>query len=58
MLERYCGPGQVGGISDAVSLVLALVIHAQLRGHQGLATFWAMLDLRWGFDVAITEGMQ
>jgi len=56
-IQRYCGPDQVGGVSDALSLILALLIHAQIRAYQGLATHWALTDLRWAFDVAILHGM-
>ena len=57
-LEAYCGPDQIGGVSDVVSAVLALILHAQLRAYQGLSTFWALADLRWAFDVAILLGMK
>ena len=57
LLERFCGPGQVGGIADPTSLVLALVILSQLREHQGLPTYIALTDLKWGFDLASIDGM-
>eukprot|EP00973_Karenia_brevis_P089937 12400127-Karenia_brevis.AAC.1 len=56
-LESFCGPAQVGGFADPASLALALVIFAQLRDHQGLATYLALTDQKWGFDLANTEGM-
>ena len=40
-----------------MTLVLALVMHAQLRRHQGLDTFLGMADLQWAFDVADIPGM-
>ena len=52
LLEKYCGPEQAGGVSDPVSLILSLILLAQLRGRQGLPTYWALLDQRWAFDVA------
>jgi hypothetical protein len=52
-LELHAGPCQVGGISDAQSLILALVLLAQLRFYQGVATYLALLDLKWAFDVAV-----
>ncbi|CAE8590209.1 unnamed protein product, partial [Polarella glacialis] len=57
-LSDYAGGEQCGGASDPQSLVLSLVIQAQLRLHQGLETFWALLDLRWAFDVASVAGMK
>jgi hypothetical protein len=51
VLERFAGPEQVGGRSDAQSLLLAMIIHAQLREHQGLPTFWVFTDLKWAFDL-------
>ena len=56
-LECFFGHSQTGGVSDPLSLVLALVIHAQLRAYQGMPTYWALLDQKWAFDVAIFEGM-
>ncbi|CAE8685974.1 unnamed protein product [Polarella glacialis] len=57
-LSDYAGGEQCGGASDPQSPVLSLVIQAQLRLHQGLETFWALLDLRWAFDVASVAGMK
>ncbi|CAE8699927.1 unnamed protein product, partial [Polarella glacialis] len=57
-LSDYAGGEQCGGASDPQSLVLSLIIQAQLRLHQGLETFWALLDLRWAFDVASVAGMK
>ena len=56
-LLSFCGSDQLGGVSDVISLVIALVVHAQLRRHQGLWTYWPMADLQWAFDVAIFDGM-
>ena len=58
VLEHYAGPCQLGGVSSAVLLVLALVILAQVRDHFGLATFLVALDLRWAFDVAPLNSMR
>ena len=57
LLMQFCGHGQVGGVSDAPSAVAALVVHAELRNYQGLATYWASSDMRWGFDVATFAAM-
>ena len=57
-LREYCGDCQVGGISDTISLVLALVLLVQLRASQGAATYLTFADLRWAFDFAIHSGMK
>ena len=57
-LESFAGPGQVGGVSDTISLVLALLLLVQSRAHQGLPTYLVFVDLRWAFDVAIHSGMK
>eukprot|EP00959_Pyramimonas_sp_CCMP1952_P435239 9113704-Pyramimonas_sp.AAC.1 len=49
-LTRYCGAGQQGGVGDPLLVLLALLLHAQLRGAQALPTYWALTDLRWAFD--------
>ena len=56
-IRAYCGPAQVGGVLDPISLVIAIVLLAQLREYQGLATYLAATDMKWGFDVAIISGM-
>jgi hypothetical protein len=35
-LENYAGNSQVGGVADILSLVLCLILHAELRLFQGL----------------------
>ena len=57
-LVDYAGPAQTGGTMDPLSLVLGLVLHAQIRLGQSLDTFWAILDLKWAFDTAILLGMK
>ena len=56
-IRAYCGPAQVGGVLDPMSLVIAIALLAQLREYQGLATYSAATDMKWGFDVAIISGM-
>ena len=56
-LTPFVGPDQVGGISDPLSVVLAVVLLAQLRASQFLPTYLGLLDLRWAFDVADPTGM-
>lgn len=52
LLSQYSGNNQVGGKFDAVSLLIALVVHTQLRKIQGFDTFWFELERKWAFDVA------
>ncbi|CAK0891154.1 unnamed protein product [Prorocentrum cordatum] len=47
-----------GGVGDPLLLLLALLLHAQLRGAQGPPTYWALTDLRWAFDVASHDAMR
>ena len=56
-LETHAGPEQTEGVSDPCSLVVAVVILAQLRHHQGLQTLPAFLDFKWAFDCANIPGM-
>ena len=45
-IQAFCGPAQVGGVSDPVSLVVALVLLGQLRASQGLSTYLVPTDLQ------------
>ena len=56
-IQAWCGEGQVGGVSDPLSIVLAATPLGKLRRYQGLAAYQAFLDLQWGFDVAVCAGM-
>ena len=58
LLEHMAGPGQVGGVSSPQFLVLALVLLTELRSFQGLPLYFAILDLRWAFDVALLPCMK
>ena len=51
-LTDYHGSDQQGAVGDAIAILVALVIHAQLRAYLGLDTCWAMGDLKWAFDLA------
>ena len=57
-IERFCGPGQMGGVFDPISAIIALVLHTHLRAAQGLSTYWALADLKWAFDVADIPSMK
>ena len=52
LLSQFSGPNQVGGKFDAVSVLLAMIIHTQIRDYQGFATYWLELDMKWAFDIA------
>ena len=57
LLGAFAGPEQTGGVSDPTSLVLALVLQAQIALFQGLPAYWALPNQKWAFDVAIIPGM-
>ena len=50
-IERYSGECQLGGKFDCVAIIVALVLHAQVRNYQGLLTYFLFADLKWAFDV-------
>ena len=52
MIESYTGSAQLGGKFDCVGIVVALVLHAQVRHYQGLFTYLLFGDLKWAFDIA------
>ena len=56
--ETFCGGGQMGGTLDPVTLVLTLILLAQSRHSQGLATYLAFGDLKWAFDLADVPSMK
>eukprot|EP00959_Pyramimonas_sp_CCMP1952_P139613 2921676-Pyramimonas_sp.AAC.1 len=43
-IQEYCGPGQMGGIFDPISLTLGLSFQLQLRDKAGAATHLALGD--------------
>ena len=56
--EFFAGPCQLGGVSGAVLLVLAVVVLAQAREYFGLSTFLVTLDLKRAFDMAPLDCMK
>ena len=44
-VSGFCGPNQQGGIGEPLSLVLGLVLNAEIRSAQSLCTYWALTDL-------------
>ena len=56
-IERYTGECQLGGKFDCVAIIVALVLHAQVRNNQGLLTYFIFADLKWAFDVADVNPM-
>ncbi|CAK0859458.1 unnamed protein product [Prorocentrum cordatum] len=57
LLPHGLGMFVVGGVGDALALVVGLVLQAQLRHAQGLHTWWALADGKWAFDVASRHAM-
>ena len=43
---------QFGGKHDAIALVLAVLLHVQIRDYQGLLSYVLFADLKHAFDVA------
>ncbi len=56
-IQTFCVESQMGGVSDPISLVLALSLLCELRKYVGMPPYLAFLDLKWGFDVASPSGM-
>ena len=51
-LETFSGFNQFGGKYDAIALVLAVLLHVQIRDYQGLLSYVLFADLKHAFDVA------
>ena len=51
-IEKYTGECQLGGKHDCIAIIVALVLHAQVRNYQRLLTYFLFADLKWAFDVA------
>ena len=51
-LESFTGYSQYGGKFDCIALIIALVVHVQIRQYQGLLSYILFADLKWAFDVA------
>ena len=57
LLEAFSGPSQMGGKWDVVAVVLAVVLHLQLRQFQGLDSYVLFADLKHAYDTASKEAM-
>ena len=51
-LETFSGLNQFGGKYDAIALVLAVLLHVQIRDYQCLLSYVLFADLKHAFDVA------
>ena len=51
-IDAFTDDAQMGGKFDCVAIMVALIMHAQVRHYQGLLTYFVFADLKWAFDVA------
>ncbi|CAE7210833.1 ASB2, partial [Symbiodinium natans] len=51
-LEKYSTSQQIGGKFDTMSVILAVILHVQLRQQQDLTTFLLFADLKQAYDTA------
>lgn len=56
-LEAGTGLMQMGGKFDVMAVVLAIILHIQIRHCQGLSTYLLFADLKWAFDTADQTGI-
>lgn len=56
-LEAYTGQMQIGGKAGPIILVLALLLAAQIRYHQGMHTTLVFGDMQFAFDTADINSM-
>ena len=56
-LEAGTGLMQMGGKFDVMAVVLAIILHIQIRHCQGLNTYLLFADLKWAFDTADQTGI-
>ena len=57
LLEVFSGSSQLGGKHDAVTVSFAVILHLQMRSHQGLDTYLPFADLKWAYDTADQDAM-
>ena len=57
LLERFSGPSQMGGKWDVMAVVVAVILHLQLRQFQGLDSYVLFADLKHAYDSASREAM-
>jgi len=55
LLEHFTGLSQMGGKFDTIAVIIALILHIQIRHLQGLDTYILFADLKWAFDTADQE---
>ncbi len=56
-LEKFTGYSQLGGKLDTMAIIIAVVLHVQIRMFQGLTTYLLFADLKSAFDMADQRGM-
>ena len=56
-LEAYTGQRQMGGKLDTVLVILAVMMHVQIRHYQGVDTYLLFSDIQQAFDTASHDGM-
>ena len=57
LLEHFTGLSQMGGKFDTIAVIIALILHIQIRHLQGLDTYILFADLKWAFDTADQEAL-
>jgi len=56
-INQFTGPGQQGGKSDPISLLIGLVLHTQIRVYQGFTTIWNFGDQQWAYDTVTHDNV-
>ncbi|CAE7226960.1 unnamed protein product, partial [Symbiodinium sp. CCMP2456] len=56
-LEAYTDLRQLGGKMDTVLVILAVILHVQIRHYQGVDTYLLFSDIQQAFDTASHDGM-
>lgn len=51
-LERFSSLSQFGGKYDAIALLVAVMLHVQIRDYQGLMSYVLFADMKQAFDFA------
>ena len=57
LLEVFSGHRQMGGKLDTVAVILAIVLHVQIRAFQGLYSYLLFADIKHAYDTADHDGM-
>ena len=57
ILEDFTGAAQLGGKFETVAIVLAVILHAQIRHSQGLHTYLLFADIQSAYDATDHNAM-